>query len=225
MAACGFIIRPSYVARRVSAAAILNGEVKSDALANQVAIIGATAVGVSDVVATPLSSRMDGVEIQAQLVENMLEGSRLQRPPSARWWELLALLALALPLIFFLRGFGPSIRQSFFAVSAALAIISLWLFKQYHFLFDATFPAAGNLLVVLLLLFAGFAASERRRRELAAALEEQRIERLRVAGESAGGAGNSNGHAAQSSQHRRTAGSSGFFRALGTGARSRRRSL
>ena len=175
---------PAYAARQVSAAAILKGEVKADALAGQVAIIGATALGVSDVVATPSSSRTDGVEIQAQLVENMLEGSRLQRPPWARWWELLALLALALPLIFFLRRLRPEHTIMIFAVGAALlAVISLWLFKQYHFLFDATFPAAGNLLVVLLLLFAGFAASERRRRELAAALEEQRIERLRVAGE------------------------------------------
>ena len=173
-----------YPARRVSAALVLKGEVKPDALADQVAIIGATAVGVSDVAATPADSRTDGVEIQAQLVENMLEGSRLQRPPSAGWWELLALLALALPLIFFLPRLRPAHTVTFFAVGAALlAIISLLLFKQYHFLYDPTFPAAGNMLVVLLLLFAAFAASERRRHELAAVLEEQRIERLRVAGE------------------------------------------
>ena len=173
-----------YSARRLSAASVLKGEVKPDALAGQVAIIGATAVGVSDVASTPADSRTDGVEIQAQLVENILGGSRLQRPPSAGWWELLALLALALPPIFFLPRLRPAHTVMFFAVGAALlAIISLFLFKQYHFLYDPTFPAAGNMLVVLLLLFAVFAASERRRRELAAVLEEQRIERLRVAGE------------------------------------------
>jgi len=175
---------PVYGARRVSAAAILKGEVKPDALVGQVAIIGATAVGVSDAVATPSSSRSDGVEIQAQLVENMLEGSRLQRPPAAAWWELLALLALALPLIFFLPQLRPIHMMMIFAGGAALlVIISLWLFKQQHFLLDPSFPAAGNMLVVLLLLFAGFVASERRRRELAAVLEEERSERLRVAGE------------------------------------------
>jgi CHASE2 domain-containing sensor protein len=50
---------------------------------------------------------MDGVEIQAQLVENILDGSRLQRPHSARWWELLALFAIALPLIVYLPRFRP----------------------------------------------------------------------------------------------------------------------
>lgn len=175
---------PAYAARRVSAAAILKGEVKPDALANQVAIIGATAVGVADVAATPLGSRMDGVEIQAQLVENILEGSRLRRPPSARWWELLALFAVALPLIFYLPRFRPvPAVVIFFAGTALPALVSLLVFSQSHFLYDPTFPAAGNTLVVLLLLFAGFTASERRRRELDTALEEERTERLRAAGE------------------------------------------
>jgi adenylate cyclase len=45
------------------------------------------------------------------------------------------------------------------------------------------FQRLGNALVALLLLFAGFVVSEQRRRELNAALEQERTERLRVAGE------------------------------------------
>ena len=175
---------PAYAARRVSAAAILTGEVKPNALANQVAIIGATAIGVADVAATPTSSRMDGVEIQAQLVENILAGSRLRRPASARWWELLSLFAVALPLIVYVSRLRLVHALGIFIVGTALsAIVSLLLFKQYHFLYDPSFPAAGSTLVAMLLLFAGFAASERRRRELDAVLEQERAERLRAAGE------------------------------------------
>ena len=175
---------PVYAARRISAAAILKGEVGPGALANQVAIIGATAVGVADVAATPVARRMDGVEIQAQLVENILEESRLQRPPSARWWELLALVAVALPTIVYLPRFRPVYAVVFYLTGTALlAIVSLLLFGQFRFLYDATFPAIGNGAIILLLSFAGFTASERRRSELNAALEEERVERLRVAGE------------------------------------------
>jgi adenylate cyclase len=175
---------PVYAARRISAAAVFNGEVKPGAFAGQVAIVGATAVGVSDVAATPANSRMDGVEIQAQFVENILEGSHLRRPPSARWWELLSLFVLALLLIlFFPRHRSIQTAAIFFTGTVVLAILSLVLFRQYRFLYDPTFPAAVNTLVVLLLLFAGFAASERRRRELAAVLAEQRMERLRMDGE------------------------------------------
>jgi adenylate cyclase len=165
---------PPYAGRRISAAAVLKGEVKPGALANQVAIIGTTAVGLADVAVTPVSSRMDGVEIQAQLVENILDGSRLQRPHSARWWELLALFAIALPLILYLPQFRPVLAVViFFAGTGLLAIVSLLLFRQFHFLYDPTFPAAGNALVALALLFAGFVVSEQRRRELNAALESE----------------------------------------------------
>jgi adenylate cyclase len=175
---------PAYAGRRVSAAAILNGEIKPGALANQVAIIGATAVGVADVAATPIQPRMDGVEIQAQLIENILAASGLRRPPVALWWELLALLAVALPLIVFQPRL-PLLHGAaiFLAGTMLVAAASLLLFSQSHFLFDPTFPTAGSTLVSLALLFAGFTASERRRRELDLALEGERIERLRVAGE------------------------------------------
>ncbi|HEX2929813.1 MAG TPA: CHASE2 domain-containing protein, partial [Candidatus Binatia bacterium] len=149
---------PAFAARRISAAAILKGEVPAGQLANQVAIIGATAVGVTDVATTPVAARMDGVEIQAQLVENILEGSRLRRPPSARWWELLGLLAFALPLILYLPRFQPVHAVGIFLAGAAsAAIASLFLFRQ-QFLYDPTLPAVGNTLVALLLMFAAFAA-------------------------------------------------------------------
>jgi serine phosphatase RsbU (regulator of sigma subunit) len=116
-------------------------------------------------------------------VENILEGSRLRRPPSAGWWELLGLLAFALPLILYLPRFRPVHAVEIFLAGTALAAIASWLLFRQHFLYDPTFPVAANALVVLMLLFAAFAASERRRRKLAAALEEERTERLRVAGE------------------------------------------
>jgi serine phosphatase RsbU (regulator of sigma subunit) len=175
---------PAYTARRVSAAAILSGEVKAGALADQVAIIGATAVGISDVAATPLAARMDGVDIQAQLVENILEGSRLRRPASARWWELAALVVFALVLILYLPRLRPIYGVAIFLAGAALlGFISLSFFSERHELYDATFPAAANALIMLLLLTAGFTASERRRRELDAALETEKVERVRAGAE------------------------------------------
>ena len=48
-------------ARRISAAAILRGALAPKALANQVAIVGATAVGISDVVATFVVTQPGGI--------------------------------------------------------------------------------------------------------------------------------------------------------------------
>jgi adenylate cyclase len=153
-----------YAARRISAAAVFNGEVKPGAFAGQVAIVGATAVGVSDVAATPANSRMDGVEIQAQFVENILEGSRLRRPPSARWWELLALLAFGLASI----GILPGIRPVwgivvFFAGPFLAVIIGACLFMKLHALYDLTFISVGNNIVVMFVLAASLSTEKRDR--------------------------------------------------------------
>lgn len=175
---------PAYAARRVSARALLGGEVAPKAFANQVAIIGATAIGVADVAATPIATRMDGVEIQAQLVENILGGTRLKRPPAILWLELLAFLSMAIVLIILLPRMGPGYGVAIFlAGTIILGTASLVSFIQTKTLYDPSFAAAGNLLILLVLLTAGFSAADRRRRELDAALELEKIERSRMAGE------------------------------------------
>jgi adenylate cyclase len=175
---------PALRARRISAAAILGGDLQAGALAHQVALVGTTAVGVADVLATPAAAHMDGVEIQAQLIENILSGSRLKRPAGAGLWELAALAVFALLLIIFIPRRRPIMGLAIFSAGAALlGLSSLALFHQRQELYDPSFPAAANGLIVLWLLTSGFATSERRQRELDAALETEKVERVRVAAE------------------------------------------
>ena len=175
---------PAYARRRVSAGAILRGELAPNSLANQIAIIGVAAIGITDVAATPIATRMDGVEIQAQSIENILEGAQLRRPPATRWLELLALLAIAMALILFLPRLRPTSGVMIFLVGTAMAwAASVISFHQFKVLYDPTFVTAGNALILTVLLTAGFSAADRRRRELDIALEAERIERFRMAGE------------------------------------------
>jgi adenylate cyclase len=175
---------PAYARRRVSAGAILRGEVAPNSLANQIAIIGVAAIGITDVAATPIATRMDGVEIQAQSIENILEGAQLRRPPATRWLELLALLAIAMALILFLPRLRPTSGVVILLVGTAMAwAASVISFHQFKVLYDPTFVTAGNALILTVLLTAGFSAADRRRRELDIALEAERIERFRMAGE------------------------------------------
>ena len=175
---------PAYAARRVSARALLAGEVAPNAFANQVAIIGATAIGVADVAATPIATRMDGVEIHAQLIENILGGTRLKRPPGTTWLELLAFLAMATALIILLPRAGPGYGVMIFLAGAIIVwMASLVAFFHAKTLYDPSFATAGNLLILVVLLTSGFSAANRRRRELDALLAAERIERSRMAGE------------------------------------------
>lgn len=170
--------------RRVSALAVLQGTVDARALANSVALIGVTAVGVTDITMTPVTTRMDGVEVQAQVIENMLAGTRLLRSSLAPWWEGGAFLCTAAILIILLPQVRPGYSVVVFVmVTAVVAAVSLGLFVQARVLIDPLFPTAGNLVVLFVLLTAGLAASDRARRHMQAELETERLERIRVAGE------------------------------------------
>jgi len=175
---------PAYAGRRVSAAAILRGELGPNSFANQIAVVGVTTIGSTDAAATPVWTRMDGVEIQAQSIENILDRAQLTRPLESRWLELVALLTIAIALILFLPRLGPGYGVLIFLVGTVILwVASLIGFHQFKVLYDPTFATAGSALILVVLLTAGFSAADRRRRELGAALEAERIERFRMAGE------------------------------------------
>jgi CHASE2 domain-containing sensor protein len=68
---------------RVSAADVLAGRVRADAVRGRVVLIGPTALGLGDVLATPLDSAFPGVEVHATAVEGLLSGRVNTRPQFA----------------------------------------------------------------------------------------------------------------------------------------------
>ncbi|MEE8292082.1 MAG: CHASE2 domain-containing protein, partial [Candidatus Tectomicrobia bacterium] len=170
--------------RRVSAVKILNDTVDANVLKDRVAIISVTAVGLADVIATPVAPSMDGVEVHAQLIENVRHGTRLVRPLIAPWVEVSVFLVGALALIVGL----PSVRPGR-GVALVIIMAVVWTlgglagFRYARWLVDPSFPMVGQGLLLAMLLTSGFAATDRRRRELEAALEAERAESLRIAGE------------------------------------------
>ncbi len=72
-------IRPRYTftnpARFISAADVLSDRADPDAMRGRLVLIGTTAVGLGDVRATPLDPVVPGVEIHAQVLEQLLVGT------------------------------------------------------------------------------------------------------------------------------------------------------
>ena len=67
----------------VSAAAVIDGRAPADAVRDKLVFVGATALGTQELVATPLDPRFIGVEVQATVADNLLQGDFLRRPPAA----------------------------------------------------------------------------------------------------------------------------------------------
>ncbi|MDI9849555.1 adenylate/guanylate cyclase domain-containing protein [Rhodoblastus sp. 17X3] len=108
--------------RMISIAALLRGEVAEDEIKGRIVLVGPTAAGLGDIKATPLEAAAPGVEIHAQILEQMLSGALLARPDWSPGAELVAALLLTLLMALILPALSP------LAGGAAGALIVAGLF-------------------------------------------------------------------------------------------------
>src|SRR5262249_14384923 len=91
----------------VSAADVLEGRVPPDRFAGKFVFIGASAVGLSDLKTTATAPAMPGVEVHAQVLENILENSVLTAPNYALALELVVAVIVGLIAIALVPALGP----------------------------------------------------------------------------------------------------------------------
>lgn len=166
---------PSDPERFVSAQAVLAGKA-AEHLRDKFVLVGVTGLGLLDFQATPLGERIPGVEVHAQILEQIFDGAYLRRVTGAAWLEAALLAALGLVLI----AFVPRMRAGasallFTAIAALLGAVGLAAFRA-GILVDVASPALGAALVFAALLAATLAEADRQRRAL-------REAQARVAGE------------------------------------------
>lgn len=175
---------PRDARRFVSAADVLAGRVAPERLAQKLVLVGATGLGLLDHQATPIGVRMPGIEIHAQLLENMFDSDLLSRPEWAPRAELGALLALGLLLIACVPALTP--RLALVAGSACIIVLLAGGFAAYvwgRLLLDAATPTFGLLLLFGALLASSLAQETRRKKALEVEVQAQREHAARVAGE------------------------------------------
>jgi adenylate cyclase len=169
--------------RTVSAAEVLAGTVAPDRLQDKFVLLGVTGQGLVDQPPTPLGDRVPGVEIRAQLLENIFDRTWLVRPGWARGFE--GALFLLMALVFVVRVPHGTPLQAFALVGVVLVTAPLAGLIAFNFgtLLDTVTPALGAVLVFTLTLGAVLADSQRQRRELAQRLQAEREAAARLAGE------------------------------------------
>jgi len=117
---------------------------------DSIVFIGASAAGLLDLRSTPLDPVAPGVEVHAQLVEQILLDDHLKRPDWAPGLELLYMLGLGL----FLTARLPKVGAQWAALVGAAALVaavgaSLYAYREYNLLLDPVSPSLVVLLVYL----------------------------------------------------------------------------
>ena len=170
--------------RFVSAADVLAGKVDRERLERKLVLIGVTAIGLSDYQATPVADRMPGVEIHAQLLENIYDDELLARPRGVVWAEASLLLAGGLLLVLVMPRASALASAALYALMvAAIVTAAALLYLKSGILLDAASPplALGTLFTSMLVVT--LTEIERHRQELRRQVERQREETARLAGE------------------------------------------
>lgn len=154
--------------RRVhSAGDVLTGKLDPAVIENKLVLIGATGIGLLDYKTTPLGELVPGVDIHAQVIEQMFDGAYLNRPAWAHWLEVGLLLTAAF-IITRLSGRLNAIRTLvlFGAMLTLLLAGGLVAFRMGGLLLDVAWPALGMVGAAGLSLADGLSKSDKQRRML-----------------------------------------------------------
>jgi len=155
-----------------SATDVLAGHVPDEAFRNKVVLIGATAAGLGDLKATPMNPVFPGVEIRANVIQNLIDNDFIRRP----LWMFLVdiavmavlgiLLALLLPRLSFNTGL---------AVTAVMAVVTLAVtvagFQYAHHWLVLVYPLLLLLTLFIASTFYHYFTASRERREVKRAFQ------------------------------------------------------
>jgi adenylate cyclase len=151
----------------VSAADVLDGRVPDGRLKDAIVFVGTTALGTREVVATPLDTLFTGVEVQATIADNLLQGDGLWRPSPGPAIEALLAIALGAGIAWLLarRGLTAGLLGAAGA-AGALWFGAAWLLSTRGAFVSPLYPALG-IVVPLATMTIAKAIAERRRADLA----------------------------------------------------------
>ena len=154
--------------RTIPAWQILDGTLSpaelETAVSGRIVFVGAGAIGLRDLISTPLRDHELGVMAHAQVAEQVILGHFLQRPDFAPGLEMALILGLGLGLALLLPRLGAA--RGALVVLGAIGLVGAgsWLaFTQRGYLLDPTYPVLALVMVYSVQTVLVYYREERRR--------------------------------------------------------------
>ena len=125
----------------ISASSVFEGKFDKSRFENKFVLIGASAQGLFDLVKTPLGVTIPGVEVHANVIENILDQTYLIRNPNIYIFELLFSIILVCITFLLSQKIKPKYSLSIFFISLIIIIMigfSFFTFRSQ--LIDISYP-------------------------------------------------------------------------------------
>lgn len=140
----------------ISITDILRDNIPKDVLRGKIVIVGVTAMGAYDVVATPFEPVFPGPEVHANIIDSILSKDFIFQPAWAAIFDVMAIIIVGMFLGFLLPRTGVILG----------AVVSASLFAGYIFLCQYLFTERGSILnlvyplSVMIIVYVGITAYE-----------------------------------------------------------------
>ncbi len=153
--------------RFISARAVLKDEVPAEKIEGNVFFVGTSAIGLKDLRNTPVQDAVPGVELHAQLAEQMLEQKFLSRPDYADGAEFLYLAAIGLLLVVLLPRLSAGKMSVVATVFIGVGLAVPWFaYSKHQLLFDPIYPPVTFAAIYVVGTALAFMRTERERAEI-----------------------------------------------------------
>lgn len=128
--------------RYISAWKVLEGSVAPEKVRNKIVLVGTSAEGLKDMRSSPLDKIVPGVEIHAEILEQILAGQHLERSEYFALTELVTMIGAGLVMIILSPFIGTAALASLgFLILTGVSGASLYMYQQNGMLMDPVYPA------------------------------------------------------------------------------------
>ena len=132
---------PAKSYKYLSAVDIYNNTLKKEDIKGKFILIGTSAYGLMDVRSTPMDSVIAGVEIHANMIDNLLNSDMLTKPSWAEVVDLSVIILTIFIILFIFSRFSLFfLILSFFSSFFALMYLNYYLLFTEHYILNSIFP-------------------------------------------------------------------------------------
>ncbi|MFC1749997.1 CHASE2 domain-containing protein [Pseudomonadota bacterium] len=151
----------------ISASDVLSKNFSPTAFNNKIVIVGATALALGDVVATPVQSIYPGVEVHASLLSGILDAQFPEKPSWATGVNLVVTAVLGGALALLMPWLSPVLLVVVGGVvTGGLVGVNTWFWHEQNLVFQVVAPMILVLVLTIMNLAYGFLIEAKQRRQL-----------------------------------------------------------
>ena len=154
-------------ARTIPAWKIFDKDFDPSVVNGAITFVGTSAAGLKDLRVSALNPSLPGVEVHANMAEQVLLKKYLERPDWAAGAEVVYMLGFGLLLLLLLPRLGAALCAWVAAGGVAVALYASWrAFSAYGYLLDPVFPVLTVVLIYMSSSLISYLKSETERRQV-----------------------------------------------------------